>query len=206
MTSNKYTILITANNEAEKLSFLELPENIIVSHKGKNKSIDVLGLGEIIVINDRPSIAVKFSSVFISEKCVPQECIDLLIKWKNLKKPVHLIVTGFDINIFCSVESFDYHEKGGDVGSIYFNISLNEYRQPIIKTIKAINNNPPSDNEVSRVDNRIKPKTYTVKKGDCLYNIAKSQLGNANKWPQISKINNIKSPYLIFPNQVLKLP
>ena len=206
MTSNKYTMLITANNEAEKLSFLELPEDINVSCKEKNKSVDVLGLGEIIVINDRPAITVKFSSVFVAEKCVPQECIDLLIKWKNFKKPVHLIVTGFDINMFCSIESLNYYENGGDVGSIYFTISLKEYREPIIKTIKAINNNDQSNNQVSRVDNRIKPKSYTVKKGDCLYNIAKAQLGSANKWPDIAKINNIKSPYLIFPNQVLKLP
>jgi len=49
-------------------------------------------------------------------------------------------------------------------------------------------------------------KTYTGKSGDCLYNIAKAQLGNAAKWPDIASLNSIESPYTIYPNKNLKLP
>lgn len=48
--------------------------------------------------------------------------------------------------------------------------------------------------------------TYKVKKGDCLWNIAKAKLGNALLWTEIAKINNIKPPYTIYSNQELNLP
>lgn len=48
--------------------------------------------------------------------------------------------------------------------------------------------------------------TYTVVKGDCLWTIAQKQLGNAYRWKEIAELNNIKSPYTIYPNDVLTLP
>jgi nucleoid-associated protein YgaU len=52
------------------------------------------------------------------------------------------------------------------------------------------------------------PTTYTVKRGDTLTGIAKAQLGDANRWPQIFVLNRaiIKNPNQIFPGQVLHLP
>lgn len=49
-------------------------------------------------------------------------------------------------------------------------------------------------------------KTYTVKKGDCLWNIAQSQLGDPLRWTQIAELNGIsKSNPVIYPGQVLNL-
>ena len=49
--------------------------------------------------------------------------------------------------------------------------------------------------------------TYTVKSGDCLWNIAASQLGNGNRWTEIADLNNISRSYpLIHPGDVLTLP
>src|SRR6185436_11862537 len=52
------------------------------------------------------------------------------------------------------------------------------------------------------------PATYKVKKGDTLTSIAKSQLGDGNRWPQIFVLNRaiIKNPNVISPGQVLHLP
>ncbi|GGR08753.1 hypothetical protein GCM10010168_27380 [Actinoplanes ianthinogenes] len=53
-----------------------------------------------------------------------------------------------------------------------------------------------------------KPRTYKVKKGDTLAGIAKAELGNADRWPQIYLLNRaiIRNPNQIFPGQVLALP
>jgi len=52
--------------------------------------------------------------------------------------------------------------------------------------------------------------TYTVVKGDCLWNIAKKKdiYNNAFAWPNIYKANRdqIKNPNLIFPKQNFKIP
>lgn len=47
--------------------------------------------------------------------------------------------------------------------------------------------------------------TYTVKKGDTLWGIAKTHLGSGNKFQQLADINGIKNPNLIYVGQVIKL-
>lgn len=51
-------------------------------------------------------------------------------------------------------------------------------------------------------------QTYTVKKGDNLWNISKAQLGDPTKWKSIHNLNlaQVRNPDLIYPNQVLTLP
>lgn len=49
-------------------------------------------------------------------------------------------------------------------------------------------------------------RTYTVKRGDCLWNIARSQLGNGALWTYIADLNGIpRNRTTIYPGQVLKL-
>ena len=47
--------------------------------------------------------------------------------------------------------------------------------------------------------------TYTVKKGDCLWNIAKSVYGSGTWCYEIARKNNIKNQNLIYPGQVLEI-
>ncbi len=49
---------------------------------------------------------------------------------------------------------------------------------------------------------------YQVQKGDCLYGIARTQLGSGARWAEIFELNRevIKDPSLIYIGQVIKLP
>lgn len=47
--------------------------------------------------------------------------------------------------------------------------------------------------------------TYTVQKGDTLWDIAKQYLGDATKYTQLAAINNITNPDLIYVGQTIKL-
>lgn len=53
-----------------------------------------------------------------------------------------------------------------------------------------------------------RPATHTVKKGDTLWDLAATYLGDAYQWPQIYQLNKdlIKDPHWIYPDQVFKLP
>lgn len=203
--SSDYKMYLTFNNETEKLLLPVLPAKIDVSSGTKNESIDIAGLGEITIFQDRPALQFSFESYFPPES-MPQQNIDTLFKWKAAKKPVHLIVTGVNINIFCSIENLDYYEQGGDIGTLYYTIFLKEYREPTVRTISVKGTMGIMSTGSQRVDNRVQPTTYTVRSGDCLYTIAKAQLENASKWTEIASLNNIKAPYIIYPDQSLKLP
>ncbi|GAC1454455.1 MAG: hypothetical protein PVSMB1_03540 [Gemmatimonadaceae bacterium] len=51
-------------------------------------------------------------------------------------------------------------------------------------------------------------RTYTVKKGDTLWDIAKSLLGDAFLWPEIYRLNTgtIEDPHWIYPGETLRMP
>ena len=48
-------------------------------------------------------------------------------------------------------------------------------------------------------------KYHTVSSGDQLWAIAEKYYGNGTKYKEIAKLNNIKSPYTIYPGQKLKI-
>ncbi len=53
-----------------------------------------------------------------------------------------------------------------------------------------------------------KKRTYVVQSGDSLSKIAKEELGDASRWPEIFELNKdkIEDPNLIHPGQELKMP
>ena len=65
------------------------------------------------------------------------------------------------------------------------------------------------EKEQPRVDNSVQPKTYTVKSGDCLWNIAKKYYGSGSSYTKIYEANKGTiggNPNLIYPGQVLTIP
>ena len=173
MTSdNKYQMWLTYDGEKEKIRLPVLPEQFTVSMGSKDKSIDIAGLGEILVAQSRPATEISFSSflpaatfpcIQFSHIYEPKTIRDKLIKWKNSKKPIHLIVPGHGIDCYCRITKFKPSEKGGDVGTIYYDITLKEYREITVRqvTIKKQTATTPKKN-TERTDNR---KT-TIKVGD----------------------------------------
>ena len=106
-------------------------------------------------------------------------------------------------------------EKDGKlhwVGSVKTEAEKNEI-WTAIKTIPDWRNDIVADIQVTGVKEMAaavgaSAKTYTVKAGDTLGGIAKSQLGNANAYMKIFEANKdqLSDPDKIKPGQVLKLP
>ena len=135
--------------------------------------------------------------------------IQRLFEWKISAKPVHLILTGTRVNFYAAIQSLQPYRKGGDPGSIYYKIKLKEYREVRIRQVKVSSTGTVTVSGGStRTDNRVQAKTYTVKPGDCLYNISKSALGDGGRYNEIYSLNKdkLKNPNLIYPGQVLQLP
>lgn len=59
---------------------------------------------------------------------------------------------------------------------------------------------------VSQTEKTITADTYTVEKGDTLWNISVRAYGDGYKWVKIARENKLRNPNLIFVGTVLKLP
>ncbi|MBR5817518.1 MAG: LysM peptidoglycan-binding domain-containing protein [Clostridia bacterium] len=219
MTSNnKYQMWITFNGEKEKIRLPVLPEKVKISMGTNDQSVDVAGLGEILIAQSRKATEFSFSSFFpaaafpgiaVQYVTKPSALRDKLIEWKNSDKPVHLIITGLDIDVYCRITKFVPTEEGGDVGTVHYDISFKEYREPKVRQVKVEISTKTAtvQQNTARTDNTTPTQTYTVKKGDCLWNIAKKYLGSGAKYMTIFNLNKgiLKNPNLIYPGQVLRL-
>ena len=96
----------------------------------------------------------------------------------------------------------------GEKATISGTVGSNEEREKLILVLGNVSG-------VAKVDDRmtVKKKSpeaifYTVKKGDTLGKIAKSQMGKASLYKEIFKANQpmLKSPDKIYPGQQLRIP
>ena len=214
-------IWLTFNNETEKIHFPVNPEKFTVVCDGKVDTIDIVGLGEILIKQDRPAMRITWkcflpSSYFpgmnFKEIYDPYWVANRINGWKEREGVCHLIVTGTPINLYVLVTKYKVWEVGGDVGTVHYEIELREWRNTAPRQIEIVHEAETETAVVSdaeeRVDNRSTPQTYTVIAGDSLYVIAKKLLGSGSRWEDIYKANShqIITPDKIYVGQVLTIP
>ena len=56
------------------------------------------------------------------------------------------------------------------------------------------------------IDQSIAGNSYTIEKGDSLWNISVRAYGDGFSWTRIAKANSLSNPNLIFPGNILKIP
>lgn len=141
---------LTFDNNNETLQLPVNPPELSVGQDSQNDSIDVFNLGEVTILQKPKAITFGFNSFFpetpgpylnISEDKLkqPNYYIEMINKWRASYKPVRFIVTETEINYLCSIETFDYTERAGDVGTLYYSLSLKEYKVITPRELKNIN-------------------------------------------------------------------
>lgn len=206
---------LTYNNGAEKIRLPVNPESITVSSPFGYEDINVNQLGEITIIGERELKEYSFES-FLPRDYNPTYCeytvipkpwdvVNRIERWRDSRKPCRLIITGTPINTPVTIRDFEYEpDKAGNPGDIYFSITLKEYR--FVSFARVQTNKPP---QKTRPSTRSVPKTYVVKKGDCLWKIAQRFYGKGSEWRKIYEANKKvigKNPNLIYPGQKLVIP
>ncbi len=218
--SSKYEIWLTWNAEKEKIQLPVLPEKFDVTRGSKNDSVTVAGLGEITIIQDRPAVEFSFSSFFpaasfpgirVSKLTDPLTLIEKINSWRESTTPVHFLCSAEGVDMYVTIENFKYTENGGDPGTYQYDMTCKEYREITTRqvTVQAATNTASVSNTSARVESSSTPRTYTVVKGDCLWNIAKKYYGDGSKYTVIYEANKSiigSNPNLIYPGQVFTIP
>ena len=103
------------------------------------------------------------------------------------------------------LEEYTIVEQGGEQGDFWVEISLKEYRKMQSIAYRPASGGNTLEKQPAQRSAKETPKTYVVKKGDNLWNIAKKELGDGSKFGELAKKNGISNPSLIYPGQVIKL-
>ncbi|QTH46541.1 LysM peptidoglycan-binding domain-containing protein [Cohnella sp. LGH] len=231
-----YGIWLSYNNQQEGFQVPVNPSSIEMSDGSKGATYDIVELGEISVIKHPKLTTYRFSSIFPAQrypfvdvpllqtltsanessvKVKTNPYVDYITRWMATKRPIRFVFTGdtFDINEAVSIESFDWKEAAGSSGDIEYTLALRKYvfysaQRLIVKTAAGGGGKKLANAGKPRADDREKPKTYTLRAGDTLWKVAKSVLGNGDRWREIQKLNGLTDAQLkkLAVGKVLKLP
>lgn len=185
------------------------PANFTVSVNHLNTVVNVIELGEVNLLGNTGLRSITLSSFFPakdynfsnnSDRKTPLTYVERIDTWRKAKEPIRVIITGV-LNMECTVETFSYTEQDA-TGDIYYSISLKEYKKPKVKNTKD------SSASSARGTKSASSGVYTVKSGDCLWNIAKQYYGDGSQYMKIYNANRdkISDPNLIYVGQVLTIP
>lgn len=198
-----------------------LPEKLKVTSPGNNDTATVLVLGDVLILRKKGLRTVAWDSFFpvndapfVTGRITdPVEIVKAIQKARDSLDPVRFLITGtdLDINVRMGVETFDYEERAGEPGDFYYSIKLSEWKDysPRRIVLPPEPAKPAQAKEPERTGEPPKQKTYTVKAGDCLWNIAKKFYGKGSDYTKIYNANNGtigSNPNLIYPGQVFTIP
>lgn len=209
------------------------PSKLQLKIQNENKTLTLINEGEVNILKKAgltdisfdlllPNVKYPFAiykSGFVNAKVF----LEQLEKMKSSKEPFQFIVTRtlpngkmlFDTNMKVSLESYDIKEDSKQGFDVTVSVKLKQYREFGTKTCNIIfaGTKPKATVQPARPASPASPapaqnQTYTVKKGDCLWNIAKKFYGNGAKYTTIFNANKgkIKNANLIYAGQVLTIP
>lgn len=205
------------------LRFPVLPAEYKVSSGRGIETVNINAIGEVDLGGMKELKTVSFSSFFPkrynSGYCEFRRFKNPMQYVKQIERimaggPTKIIITGTPINFPCRITSFEWGEDDG-TGDVSFSITLKEHRKIAIsqssvvaESAAAASEDTSSKDTVKREDTREKPKTYTVKRGDCLSSIAR-QLTGSSDWHALYEQNKGiigSNPNLIKDGTVLVIP
>lgn len=207
------------------------PSKVTVKTNNQNRTLTLISGEEINILKDAALTDVSFDLLLPQvpypftngEAQSADYYLSLLERLKMNKEPFQWILSRgfpdgkalFYSNLTVGLEDYQTADDTGEGFDITVAVKLRQYRAFGTKTVTIT---PPPDSshpaaaavdppprETSGAPNNA---TYTVKSGDCLWNIARKQLGDGSRWKEIYELNRdkIKNPNLIYPNQTLTLP
>lgn len=209
------------------------PSKLTIKINNANKTVTLINEGEINILKKAKLTDIEFEceipqvkqpyAVYPSGFKAATYFLDYFEELKTSKKPFQFIVCRqtpngkkfFNTNMKVTLEDWKITEEAKQGYDLKVKISLKQWRDYGTKTVNITiaASKPKASIEPKRAATTSpapsSSQTYTVVKGDCLWNIAKKFYGNGSKYTVIYNANKGViggNPNLIYPGQVLTIP
>ena len=202
---NTRTVLLWHNNGEERIYFTVNPREINVSRPNENRVLSLAMGGTVNAWGGRGLREVRMKTFLPSEKSPfyggqpPETILAMLKRWQDSGDPVRLILSGSDINDAFLIEDVTECLREGD-RDVGLSLFLREYKFKSALSALAGGASTPT-----RPDERAPQKSYTVVKGDTLWEIASRFYGDGTKWTLLANKNSISDPRKLQIGTVLEL-
>lgn len=225
-------LYLTEKDTGSKVALCLLPDSVKTKTSTNTTSYSFINVGEVKIPSGQKLKQYSWSGTFPGQKHknlsfikkqhwnAPKNMISTIETWRKKGTKLVLLLTETDLNVEVYLYSFTYTQKGGS-GDVEYDITFIEAKDVSVYTI--VEAKTTQSKKSSNVSNGTRPaskttntstkseqtKTYTVKKGDCLWNIAKKYLGSGSKYTVIYEMNKKtigSNPNLIYAGQVLVIP
>lgn len=199
------------------------PAKLQMKIKNKNKKITLLNEGEVSLLKTAGLTEISFTALFPQSQYPfavyengfkkAEYYLGKLEDLKIGKKPFRFIVSRltpsgkllFHTNMKVSLEDYTINEDAKKLGmDVESKIKLKQYRDFGTKKLKMSDDGKTA----TVIDERSKKDLldfYIVRDGDTLYEIAKKELGDGEKYHELMELNSITNPNDIATGQVIKL-
>lgn len=215
----------------DKLLLPIAPEKLQLKIGNNNKTLTLINEGEINILKKAKLTDIEFDVLLPNVKYPfatysgnfqnASYFLENIEKLKTSEKPFQFIVSRkmpsgkilFDTNIKVSLEDYTISEDVEEGFDVKVSIKLKQYKDYSTKTVQITIKQERPRPVVVQTPSRPATtapttRTYTVVRGDCLWNIAKKYYGNGSQYTRIYNANRdkIKNPSLIYPGQVFVIP
>lgn len=193
MRKTRTVLLITDDGQFE-LSVN--PPELTVTQDNKDKTIDLLNVGEINVPGMRGLIKISLSTFLPDSDSpfytgnTPEKVIQAVKKAKNGKKTIRIIISGSDVNTLFTVSSMSETYKEGQA-DVYISWSFVEMRDLNTGQVASFVKRYTDTGLCTRSTKRSIPKVVTVQAGDTLWNIARRYYDDGSRWKDIAAANDM---------------
>ena len=208
---NGYTFYFDDGNTLMTLPIT--PEELTIKVGSKNEVVTLISEGDVNILKSPSLIEVSFEARFPMREYPYSKThksfktyYNFFSKLKTKKKSFQFVVTRttpggkrtWDTNLTMALETFELKESANEGDDVIVSFSLKQYKPYGVKKIplpKTNNKNSSkkttstSKNTRDSSNKSSKDTTYTVKNGDCLWNISKKFYGDGSKWTKIYKAN-----------------